>query len=117
MKKILLLIVFTVLVSTGFSQVHAGDKTVLGKFILGYDSRESLKKKDIDINDANSTSFEKGHVVIAVLDEYTYRKFITLVFIDNTLYSVRYYPLKDKRVEKYFDTLNARYHIDYTMQQ
>ncbi len=117
MKKILLLIVLAFTIATGYSQVDAKQKTVLGKFILGYDSPKSLSVKDVDINEANSTSFENGRIVIAVLDEYTYKKFIFLVFIDNTLYSVRYYPLKDKRIEKYFNQLSQTYYVDYTRQQ
>ncbi len=117
MKKILLLLVLAFTFATGYSQVDAKQKTVLGKFILGYDSMESLKLKDVDVNESNSTEFDNGHVVVAVLDEYTYKKFIFLVFIDNTLYSVRYYPLKDSRVEKYFDFLDKNYQIDFMIQQ
>lgn len=114
MKKFLILLFVTCSLNV-FSQIDASSKTVLDKYVIGYDSEKTLIEKGVDIHDVNSTEYPKD-VTIVRLSQYNNLKMVTLVFVEHTLYSVRYFPLKDKKIEKYFVTLNKNYKIRYNRQ-
>lgn len=109
MKKILLLLFVTCSLNV-FSQIEAKSKTVLKDFVLGYDSEKSLIKKGIDINEVNTTEF-KEDVTIVKLDQYFYGKDVSLVFVNHTLYSVRYYVYTDGQYERYKAKLYKTYNV------
>jgi hypothetical protein len=120
MKKILLLLIITLsLVGRSYSQIDLKSKTVLNNFILGYDTEESLKKKGIEIIDGvNSEMF--GDIQKIRIDENFYQQqsnVVVLTLINNELFSVRYFPLKEKRIEKHFEILNKKYTTRYTRQE
>jgi hypothetical protein len=110
MKKFILALIVLLFSTTVFSQVGANSKTVLKYFILGYDSKESLIKKGVDINDANTTDYP-DNVTIVRLDEYSFKKDVVLLFVDNTLYSVRYYVYNDNQYQRYLNILYKKYNV------
>lgn len=114
MKKFLLVLVVLLYSVTVFSQIDAKSKTVLNDFILGYDSEQSLIKKGIEINESNRTLFNDDKVKTVRLNEYFYGKDVVLVFVDNTLYSVRYYVYNNNQYERYIKKLNLKYTINET---
>jgi len=93
-----------------FSQVDRELKTVLKDFILGYDSETSLIKKGIEINDVNTVRFD-GSLTIVRLMEYEYSKDVTLIFVNHTLYSVRYFVTTNRQYEKYKSKLYQTYNV------
>jgi hypothetical protein len=110
MKKILLLLFVTCSLNV-FSQVDAKSKTVLKDFVLGYDSEKSLIKKGIDINEVNTTEFKEDEVTIVRLDQYFYGKDVSLVFVNHTLFSVRYYVYTEGQYERYKNKLYKSYNV------
>ena len=93
-----------------FSQVEAKSKTVLKDFILGYDSEQTLLKKGIIFNEKTATQFTEN-VIIVRLWKYDYLKDVTLVLVDNTLYSVRYYVYTTNQYERYKNKLYKTYNV------
>lgn len=116
MKNIILfLFVFCTL--NVYSQVDGKSKTVLKDFVLGYDSEKSLIKKGVEINEVNITEAHiteiNGSVKIVRLNQYFYGKDVVLVFVDNTLYSVRYYVYTSHQYERYKTKLYKTYNVQY----
>lgn len=95
-----------------FSQVERELKTVLKDFVLGYDSENSLIKKGIEINDVNTVRFD-GSLTIVRLLEYDYTKDVVLVFVNHTLYSVRYYVHTNNQYERYKNKLYKTYNVQH----
>jgi len=113
MKQILLVLLL-ILSTSVFSQTLK-NKTVLGKFVLGYDTEKSLSEK-IGFDEIN-IDYEydgKAEITFIRINEYMY-KFnavkIVLVLINDDLYSVRYYPKNDKNFYKYRKYLSTEYNI------
>jgi len=109
MKKLLIVLFVTCSLNV-FSQINRESKTVLKDFILGYDSEISLKQKGIEINDVNTVRFD-GSLTIVRLLEYDYTKDVVLVFVNHTLYSVRYFVTTERQYLKYMDKLYRTYNV------
>lgn len=109
MKK-LILFLFVISSLNVFSQVEAKSKTVLKDFVLGYDSEKSLVKKGLDINEINTTEFNDS-ITIVRMDQYFYGKDVVLVFVANTLYSVRYYVYTTGQYDRYISRLYKTYNV------
>lgn len=118
MKKLLIVLVLLISSTTIFAQsFHIKEKTVLNKFVLGFDSEQSLINKGIEIDELNKT--EMDDITIIRIKEHQYKLYINtvvLVLVDNTLYSVRYYPRTDKRIEKYMTFLDTKYNTYFSKQ-
>lgn len=113
MKIIFSILMLLFLSTNTFSQVDADKKTVLGDFILGYDSEKSLIKKGLDINELNTTLFDDS-VSIVRFDEYFFVKDVSLLFVNNTLYSVKYVPHKKNKCLRYSKKLSStKYNMEY----
>jgi hypothetical protein len=114
-----LLMLFCLLFSlNSFSQKDAKAKTVLNKFILGYDNEKTLKEK-VDMNELNYYSFDND-VTRITLNEYVYKQRtikVVLLLIDNNLYGVRYYPKNDKMLFKYQDYLDKNFESKFIKQE
>lgn len=93
MKKILLLL-FVILSTTVFSQNK--DKTILGCFVLGVDSfPNTLNNINISEYDVYEAVDYVGNLKKVVVNNFRYKGSdcrLILLFINNKLYGVRYYP-------------------------
>lgn len=113
MKK-LLLIIFVGISIMGYSQ-SIKSRTVLNKFILGYDNEKTLSEK-IQFDELNIYYEYDGanEITKITLDQYDYKLAtvkIILIIINDELYSVRYYPKTDKAFQRYIKYLNTEFNI------
>jgi hypothetical protein len=112
MKKILFLVVFLGITNSVFSQFYYESK-VLNLFFVGFDTEWQLKQK-ADLSELNVYSDNmNGHEVKRIiLNDYMYKNKsckVVLFLVDDVLYGVQYYPLRDKPFEKYVKLLNGKY--------
>jgi hypothetical protein len=114
-----LLFLFVMLLSlNSFSQKDAKDKTVLNKFILGYDSEKTLKEK-CDITELSYHEFD-GNVTKITLNEHIYKQRsvkVILLLVNDNLYGVRFYPKNDKMLVKYEEYLDTNFESKFTKQE
>lgn len=110
--KNLLVILIMLLSFNSFSQIDIKAKTVLSKFILGFDTEKTLKEK-IDMNGLNSYDFDDVNKITRItLDEYFYKQRavkVVLLLVNNDLYGVKYYPKNENTYQKYLNLLDKNY--------
>lgn len=114
MRRLFTLLLLVNISLLGYSQ-SMKSRTVLNKFVLGYDSERSLSDK-VGFDEL-SVYYEydgKAELSKITIDQYQYKMGVVkveLILINDELYSVRYYPNNDRAFQRYVKYLNTEFNI------
>ena len=116
-KNLMLFVIIFLCVGNVFSQFDIKSRTVLNKFVLGYDNEKTLSQKvEFDELSVYTDYDGKCEVTKITLTEYMYKLNavkVVLLLVDDNLYGVRFYPKNDKMVMKYESILNSTIYNSY----
>jgi len=111
MKK-LLIVLFVFVVSISASAQSYGKSKVLNRFYVGFDNEKKIKD-DLNYNDLQEYSlFNKADLKLIRFNGYMYKNQacnIVLLLVDDVLYGVQYYPLRDSRLLNYISMLDKNF--------
>jgi len=113
MKTFVLSIVLLFVVMVANSQAYYESK-VLNLYFVGFDSMEQIKEKsNFDELNVYSDELNGNHIDRITLNNQIYKNRsckIVMLLVNNTLYGVQYYPLKDRTYYMYIKVLDNKYH-------
>lgn len=114
MKKTLILLVFLLFTILAFGQ-HYSESKVLNKFYIGFDTEKNVKK-DLNYDELQEYNFsDVDNLKLIRLNGYIYKNQscdIVMLFVNDILYGIQYYPKKDNRILNYISNLNKNYKIE-----